>query len=348
MSRRVLCCFSRLLFARWPWVLADWYVLGVVIFFFLVGVSGARAEYLALYAGPGASQLRPSDELWVISTRQLDATPDEPFVPQVKYLAAPPVDSPETASLRAASLQALLSAPPMWTLVYVHGNRITYDESLQSGWDLYCALVKDSNLPPTRFIIWSWPSDPIHGVLRDVRCKAARADAEAHLLATFLNRLSPETDVALVGYSFGTRVIAGGVHLISGGELMGRRLPETTISERPGPRSLRAALLAAAMRADVMASGEPYSDAVEKFDRVLVLFNSCDPILKHYGWLERCHGRRAMGYTGIEGPLPRENVVWQYDVAHLVGRTHHLWYYFGSDTIVDLIRRYIAPPHFVP
>lgn len=333
--------------------------------------ASLRSEYVAIYNGPSDAQWRTGDELWVVNTRDLN--PGDAFLPTVSQWSPDRQQAKCEGGWQQTCLESLLHAPPKLTVIYVHGNRMTFEESLLSGWDLYVGLVRDNRLPPVRLVIWSWPSEPVHGILRDVRCKAVRADDEAHFLARFLESLRPDIDAALIGYSFGARMIVRAIHLMEnvpppqdygqvpsalssggfGAPFLSHRGQDTrefagfvkTLPQigRPGPRTISIVLIAAALDSQALALHRPYSDIVNRVDQALVLFNSCDPILKHYGWLEKSHTVYAMGYIGVGGPLVRENIVWEFDVAHLVGRTHYLSRYLENDTIIKMVRRYVVP-----
>ncbi len=288
-----------------------------------------RAEYRSLESALEVAKLRPGDEVWALSTRYQSAGPTTELEPLVSRLSGELCHS--EPAWRTSSLADLLGGPPKRWLIFVHGNRTRQSDALAAGWDFYARLLFGSRAPPVRLVIWSWPSDPIHGIVRDVRCKAQRADAEAYLLMRFLEKLPEGSEVGLVGYSFGSRIICRAVHFWE------PQSSATSSSQPPLPLRLRAGLLAGAMESDVLAVDGIYSDAVTKFEHVLVLYNSCDPVLKHFGVVENCQKLRAIGYVGVEGTLARDGVVWEYDVAPHIGRTHHLWHYFDSPTVMHMI-----------
>jgi hypothetical protein len=183
-----------------------------------------------------------------------------------------------------------------------------------------------------RFVIWSWPSDQIHGPLRDVRRKADRADDESNFFGWFLSQLTPTADVSLIGYSYGARIITGGLHLAAGGSLQGMRLPS-----QPDAGRVRTsvALLAAALDHDWLCPGHLHGAALDHVDQLVVLYNSCDPALRCYDRVDRCTRADALGYVGLccacgGATLQR---VEQLNVAPYIGRTHAEDRYFCSHEI---------------
>ncbi len=316
--------------ARERWLrAAGW--LGLLLGLWLAP-ERVRAEYASVTPDECITGRRPADELWLVSTRELPSGAcGATFQPEVQRYA-------DQAGWQSTSLAELVNAPARPTLIYVHGNRMAWDDAVRSSWDLYYSLTRWHELPPMRLIIWSWPSDQIPGLLRDVRVKADRADTESFYLAEFLGQMPPDAPLSLVGYSFGSRVIAGGLHLVGGGVLYGRSLE--AMGQWPHrTASTRAALLAPALEDLALAEGQIFGQAARSAQQILVLYNTCDPVLKRYYILDQCRSHRAMGYSGAVGALP-ENVVWEQDVGPWVGRTHSLSSYLGSPDVIGTTSRY--------
>ena len=226
------------------------------------------------------------------------------------------------------------------TLVYVHGNRFTWSDAIEYGHYARSAL-RTRNTPglSVRFVIWSWPSAPIRGVVRDVRVKAMRADVEAAFLARFLAGLDDDSRVSLLGLSFGARIITGALHLRAGGRLNGLVAPPA-----PAAQPVRVVLMAAALDNDWLLPGHFHGRALSQTDAVLSLYNSCDPVLKRYHLLQRCSRAQALGYTGAVGPLRCPDGFArfeQHDVCRVIGRTHHETSYFFSCALMSHARRYL-------
>ena len=194
--------------------------------------------------------------------------------------------------------------------------------------------------PPMRFVIWSWPSDRICGPARDARVKAARADAEGSFFGWFLSQLKPGTAVGLVGFSYGARVISGGLQLLSGGTLNGHSLPELPPGE---PLQIRAAYLAAAMDVAWLYPGGYHGQSLSQVVRLLINYNECDPALKYFRFTDRCTRPSALGFLGINESALGEaaNRVEQVDVSQDVGRTHDELRYWNSSFVVPEVCRII-------
>src|SRR5690606_32297914 len=139
------------------------------------------------------------------------------------------------------------------TVVYIHGNRVENGEDKPHGlWFHRSLAARTPSDGPMRFVIWSWPSSQIRGVVNDYQVKAARTKQVGWQLAWAVDRLPPETPLALVGYSYGARVVTGTLHLLAGGSLGELSLPERAHWSRP---PIRAALIAAAVDAQWIRPG---------------------------------------------------------------------------------------------
>jgi hypothetical protein len=223
------------------------------------------------------------------------------------------------------------------TAFYVHGNRIDHWRALQDGLNVYFQMVgKYDNERPVRFVVWSWASSQIKGQLKDVRAKAARTNVEGYYLARLLEGIQPDVQVGLIGYSFGARIITGGLHLLGGGSLAGRRVPA-------GPRpQLRVALWAAALHNNWLLPGHYHGQALDMADRWLITYNCCDPVLSRYRMLEKCGDPVALGYSGLYGrnrlTADQQSRVELMNVTGLVGGTHDMSAYLYSWPIQNRTR----------
>lgn len=273
-----------------------------------------------------------AEQIWLVSTRHIPLA-------CVTTATLPELDVrnyESSTGLREASLAELLAAgrPEEHTVVYVHGNRFDWNDAVEYGRLANDRLRAGPDAPPVRFVAWSWPSDRIPGMLRDVRAKAQRAHCEAQYLAKFLSEIQSDKPIALIGSSFGARVITGALHLVGGGRLNGHT------EGRVVPRlPFRVVLMAAAVNNDWLLPGRYHGRAFLQTDKALVLYNSCDPVLKRYHFLEKCRRPRALGFTGLAtcGGLPEH--VAQRDVCCVVGRSHREANYFCSSGLMDLARR---------
>lgn len=126
---------------------------------------------------------------------------------------------------------------------------------------------------------------------------AVRADTEACLLGRFLDGIDPTVKLSLIGYSMGPRIITGAMHLLGGGTFCGFALDGQTPRRR-----VRAVLWAPAVHSDWLWPGRPHGEATRPLDGMLILRNSCDPVLARYAMLERRCRSSALGYVGLSCP----------------------------------------------
>jgi hypothetical protein len=260
------------------------------------------------------------DELWFVSSRCARCEADGGVHLHYWQYAAGRWEKRTLADLQAAD-------PTIRTCINVHGNRCDVAKANAAGWSFYSTLTGGCvNRPPIRFIIFTWPSDRICGSGRkDVQTKAVRAECHAYYLAWFVRQLSPATPLSMVGYSFGTRVIGGTLHLLGGGSLRGRSVGRA--DPRPG---IRVVLLAAAMDNTHFLPGQAFQCGSCQIDQLLVTRNTADPAMKWYPLMYRLmlfrrRGQQSLGYTGLAGLncLPcLYGRVEHRDVTCAVGKVH--------------------------
>ncbi|HUY89200.1 MAG TPA: hypothetical protein VMV10_10735 [Pirellulales bacterium] len=281
----------------------------------------------------------PADEhqFWLVNTRRLSSVPrDGQDAPEVRRYQS-------GAGWSDSSLDELLAAeaPQAATCVLVHGNHTDRQLAVSKGFEVYRTLVRGAtNGQPVRLIVWSWPSDQIPGSYRaDARAKARRTNVEAYYLAAFLDRLRGRYPVSLVGYSFGARVITGSLHLLGGGALASRKLEPRDSSSRP---PFHAVLLAAAVDHDWLLEGRPHGRALSAVERLVVLVNPQDRVLRWYRFLAPGEGSEALGSRGLpvsaRTNVDRKKLV-QINVSSAVGNRHGWTKYIGSTEIVKRLQQ---------
>jgi len=231
----------------------------------------------------------------------------------------------------------------MPTVFFVHGNRYTADDALETGEIIYQGIVAAAAIHrPVRFVIWSWPSDKLaRGQVKDLRLKATRAEWQGIHLAKFVAAMDPDVPVGLLGHSYGSRLISSSLHVLGGGEIGGERL-ETSL-QRNAP--LRVVLMAAAMGNHWMLPGQRHGQAMNSLDGVLLISNSRDGVLRWYPRLFPGPGADALGYTGIVFPAklgPHLHKVEQIDAAPLIGKGHNLVDYYHCPAIWQRASSYIS------
>jgi hypothetical protein len=276
-------------------------------------------------------RVREQDQVWVVSSRHLGCA----TLAAAESLQVWQHENKMWQPRTIADFYATDSAEVV-TAAYIHGNRIDAGQANADGLAVYFQLVgKYDHLRATRFVIYSWPSDQIKGVLKDVRSKAYRADEEAFLLSRFLTRMNKDVPVGLIGFSYGARIILGGLHLQGGGSFGGR-------ATEPGQgQPIRAALWAAAEHNDWPLPGHAHGQALGMADHWFITINGCDPALARYHMLDKCAKPCALGYAGLAGGLPPDLArrVEFMNVSNIVGSSHEMPLYLYSPAIMSNTRQ---------
>jgi hypothetical protein len=300
----------------------------------LAGTPSSRAaERTCLQPCPqpaapcAAFRVRAQDQVWVISSRHLGCGTNA----AAESLQVWQYEKGTWQPRKMAEFYATDSADVV-TPIYIHGNRIDASQANADGLAVYFQLVgKYDHIRAVRFVIYSWPSDQIKGPLKDVRAKAARADEEAFLVSRFLHAMNKEVPVGVIGYSYGARIILGGLHLLGGGSFGGR-------ATEPGKgQPIRVALWAAAEHNDWPLPGHAHGQALGMSDEWLITINGCDPALARYHFVDPCSQPTALGYVGLAGGLPTDLAakVKQMNVSHIVGGTHEMQPYLYAPGIAQ-------------
>lgn len=294
----------------------------------------------------------PDDEWWIINTRSITsevccADLSSPSLRVTKVNQSRAFDAQSTEQLIAT----LKTDPSKQTVIYVHGNRFTHQDALERACFVQRQLARCRQTDqPIRFILWSWPSEQTGVLLTDVRTKAQRTDTQGLYLAWFLREMQvdanqPAAPLTLIGYSFGGRVVTGALHALAGGNLGGRTLSDGTLVGL----SAKVGLLAAAIDESWLCPGEYHGLATKNIDRLTLMFNPNDIVLKRYWLLEKGNFARALGVVSsvrlgcrIDGT---QVPVKSYNCAQSVG-THHdeLDYYSRRCNAGGILSGLIAQP----
>jgi len=231
------------------------------------------------------------------------------------------------------------------TVIYVHGNRIEPGEDRIRGMSIYRSLVSLAKpSEPIRFVIWSWPSTPIPGPIKDYQIKAARTQPAGWQLAWFLDQLPNENKVSVIGYSYGARVVSGAMHLLGGGQLRGLKLSDRVHPQRA---PIRVAMVAAAFDADWMQPGRFHGMAMTQMERLVLVTNHLDPVMRFYYFSvgrRRVHALGKEGFTQPQTLGPTARRVSIIDVTEHVGRSHSLFDYLLSNSDMGMVWRNLTEP----
>ncbi|MEM8671051.1 MAG: alpha/beta hydrolase [Planctomycetota bacterium] len=216
-------------------------------------------------------------------------------------------------------------------VVYVHGNRMRSSEAIRRGMEVYRRTKRDDR-PAIDWVIWSWPSDKEGILVGDARRKFKKLDAQGLYLSWLLRRhVECDAPTTLIGYSFGGRVITGALHALGGGKLGGRTVPGEPITGIP----FRCGLVAPALERYAMSRRGVHSMATQNLDRLVLMYNRRDAVLKRFWLVNRVRGTMALGYSGPGSFAPRFDgsslPVFSRDCASTVGLQHsELDYYRPS------------------
>jgi hypothetical protein len=285
------------------------------------------------------ADIRPQDQLWVINSRGLGGRSTEKIAERLvyhRYLL-------EKKGWASSNLAGFMAEPAhMTTCFLVPGNYYTHAEAIRVGWYAYHRLVgQGADARPLRFVIWSWPADPVPGRrLLDARIKFGRLDEGALHLASLLDQFDRATPVSLVGSSFGGGIIVGALHLLGGGTLGPYRL---TAGDR-APHHVKAVLIAAAFDNDWLMAGHKYGLAMTQMERMLLFVNPRDLPLFFY---KRLYFRRSRARAiGREGPAGLGCVIGGEKIdlfnSHAwLGHHHGVRPYFQATGLVNAMRPYL-------
>ena len=281
-------------------------------------------------------------QVWLINTREAPGCGDlEAGLSQITYQRLDEAcgcgrwQPADAAGFQASTL------PGVPATVLIHGYGTDAEWAVRHGNELYSLMKQQAGGRPFRLIVWSWPADRVERRIRpDVQIKVCRSDVEAYYLARVLSHLPKGVPLSLVGYSLGCRTVSGALQLLAGGPVSGRSLATEVLAawNSTGPRPMRAMMLAPAMDADWLEACGPRSLAPLAVERILVVTNGCDRVLKWYARLYGRHGPEALGHVG-----PMDTVGGKLEVVDVcceVGRKHDFDLYQESSPVYQRLAWY--------
>ena len=268
------------------------------------------------------------DRIWLLSTRSLVSRATQVSLEQPAF---------EISKLNSKNLFESVQfdefigqlAERRRAVIYVHGNRFTAEDAIERGRLVHSKVSNQEAEQPLDWVIWSWESDKNGILVHDARLKANRTEGQGLYLGWLLRKhASNRIPTTLVGYSFGGRVVTGALHAAAGGELGGAAIGgEATLN---GP--FNAALIAPAIDSLWLAQRGYHRLATQNLDRLTLLYNHRDAVLKRYWLIDRVQGRLALGYTGPRSFAPRHDgsslPVLSRDCSDSIGVKHDELYYF--------------------
>jgi hypothetical protein len=290
--------------------------------------------------------IRLQDEIDVVNTRSICGAGNSDFMRKGLKLESYAIcDEVGYRKWWKSDLDAFLAFDPaVPTIIFVHGNQIGPGDAKSEGLSLYRKMIlQECNAPKIRFVIFSWPSSKVARLLRDVREKAARTEPAGYHLAWLMDQMPAETPISLIGFSFGARIITGGLHILAGGSL-GRslELAEHVHSHRA---PVNAVLMAAASHSYWLAEGQHHGLAMTQVNRMLLINNCADRAMRYYDMLVPGRGGpQALGLCGPTRISPKyADKIFNRDVSRYVGSEHELMNYVCAPGDAGLMWDYAGP-----
>jgi hypothetical protein len=313
------------------------------------GPEVGNADSVTMLAGPGedgrvfCNGVRRQDEIVVVNTRPLGCSCDpESIRTGLVFETYAVVDETGSRGWQPSNLDSYLAfdaAVP--TLIFVHGNQITPSDARREGLAVYRKVMHyGSDGPPIRFVIFSWPSSRVGGLLRDVRVKATRTDPAGCQLAWLLDQMPAETPVTLVGFSYGARIITAGLHILAGGHLGHLHLAEPVHPQRS---PVNVVLMGSALHAHWLGEGQYHGLAMTQVNQMLLVNNCSDLAMRYYHLAFPGRGRpQALGLRGPTRMSSEHRMKVQMRDVSRYGSQHNLFLYLCDPVVPGQIWDFTA------
>lgn len=174
------------------------------------------AHRLAKEQSKLTGQIRPEDEIWLISTRKLCQRSSAAAGSTFQHAeVARWADCRWHPTSSEQLLQDMNTDPHRLNLLFIHGNRTDLQWANLRGVETYERIVSGPEIqgcvpetaPPIRWIIWAWNSDPLHGPRVDLAVKKQRAIDQGTYLAEFFQGIE-QSSIGVFAYSLGAQALA--------------------------------------------------------------------------------------------------------------------------------------------
>ncbi|MFC1757683.1 hypothetical protein ACFL2H_02810 [Planctomycetota bacterium] len=300
----------------------------ILLFVLSPALTLANGRVVRVETPAGASEF----DDWIICTRHLPIPTGRTAVCcKMRYWRR----TADTWTLSSAEEFHATLEPQTTVCVFVDGNRIEAEEADYRGKIVRRKL--DCCVTPVRFVNWSWPSEQIRGPVRDARTKIARANGNAYYLASWISELPARQSTSLIGYSLGSRVVSGAIHILEGGTFASNSLGGVVSSVNP-----RVLFIAATIPHRWLQRGGENELFLMGVARVLSIYNSNDKVLRLFKYDRSSDGGIVLGHRPIpRGTLgPIAPLIRQVDVASRIRKNHGLQHYMnaiGQKTICKFV-----------
>lgn len=266
-------------------------------------------------------------EVWEISTRHLPfgcRVPDRK--PSLEVYRCQGEGTPWEKDILE---NAVALSNEFQTIVYAHGNWMTR-ENARGRANFIADQIARRAEKPIRLIMLSWPSQRERRPIRDTVENAECADTQAFYFDWLLRQFPEDAQSSVLGFSFGARVVCGALHLLAGGTLQGASSIDRDPS-RSRENVYRVSFAAPAVDRSWLANNGRNRLAMNVVDRMINLYNSKDPVLRRFRFLDLGPSRPiAAGFSGfanagnprINQPLASQDRIIQYDCGSSIGSTH--------------------------
>ena len=242
----------------------------------------------------------------------------------------------ENCRWNTSSVDHALQGEDKLTIVYVHGNFMER-ENTRERVRIVDAYLKRQAKENYRLLLFSWPSEKQRPVLRDAAENAKVAEMESLYLAWILKQLGPQSRVSLLGFSYGARTVTGALHLDAGGAIPGLSFISPT---PPRQTPYRLGLIAPAVDKKWLTSSGRYCCALTQVDGFVNLYNSRDPVLRRFRFVDNVTRPIAGGLNGFDGLYDPRSIsplvggdaanARQFDCGSIIGTTHSEKSYLGK------------------
>lgn len=279
--------------------------------------AGFRQSIDGYPCGYACKTPRPGDEIFLVSTRCLPGGCGWEL-PVEKVQVSQYIPGQGWVSIDWETFTQSAS-PDGLTSVYVHGNWMSSYWAERRGWEMYHEVTRNLSMDQKiRHVMWSWPTQEEPKPLKTVREHAVRADDDAYYLASYLMTIPADEQVSISAFSLGSRVVMGACHLMAGGSLRGRALPE----HETNLHGYRVAMFSAGVTYSAIYPTGRNGQALEVVDRMYSAFNSADKILRFYRLATQRKGDQAAGSIGFSLAYDQRAKVEQVNAANVLGKEH--------------------------